>query len=165
MQVFKKTEYKGRQHEIMEAALRGCDVLVIAPTGMGKSLCFQVPALAEEHGLTLVVSPLLCESLSRSKVEEDIDVGVALMHDQIRSLKELGVKAEMLSSKTPKSVQNAVRPLSLPSLFRSSTHSPRRSSMIWSLDTLRIDCCISHLKGCRVRRSRRDWSLFIDRGS
>lgn len=45
----------------MEAAILGSDVLVIAPTGMGKSLCFQVPAVADDHGLTLVVSPLLCE--------------------------------------------------------------------------------------------------------
>lgn len=45
----------------MEAAILGADVLVIAPTGMGKSLCFQVPAVADDHGLTLVVSPLLCE--------------------------------------------------------------------------------------------------------
>lgn len=45
----------------MEAAIVGSDVLVIAPTGMGKSLCFQVPAVTDDHGLTLVVSPLLCE--------------------------------------------------------------------------------------------------------
>lgn len=57
-----KTEYKGKQEEIMKVALQGSDVLVIAPTGMGKSLCFQVPAVAEKHGLTVVVSPLLCES-------------------------------------------------------------------------------------------------------
>lgn len=61
-QVFHKTTYKGRQQEIMEASLLGSDILVIAPTGMGKSLCFQVPAVAEMHGLTLVVSPLLCAS-------------------------------------------------------------------------------------------------------
>lgn len=65
-QVFHKVEYKGRQQEIMEASLLGSDILVIAPTGMGKSLCFQVPAVAETHGLTLVVSPLLCETLPRS---------------------------------------------------------------------------------------------------
>lgn len=77
-QVFKKAQYKGHQESIMKAALLGCDVLVIAPTGMGKSLCFQVspllrsvrnamtephqqvPAIADPHGLTLVVSPLLC---------------------------------------------------------------------------------------------------------
>lgn len=45
----------------MTSALSGADILVIAPTGMGKSLCFQVPAVAVKHGMTLVVSPLLCE--------------------------------------------------------------------------------------------------------
>lgn len=49
----------------MQAALRGSDILVIAPTGMGKSLCFQVPAVAESHGLTLVLSPLLCKRVPR----------------------------------------------------------------------------------------------------
>lgn len=76
--VFGKTNFKGKQKEIMENAVKGrlarcvlptrskhgCpgqDILVVAPTGMGKSLCFQVPAVAEEHGLTLVVTPLICE--------------------------------------------------------------------------------------------------------
>jgi hypothetical protein len=60
---FKKSHYKGQQEAVMKAALEGIDILVIAPTGMGKSLCFQVPAVAEQHGLTIVVSPLLCNSL------------------------------------------------------------------------------------------------------
>lgn len=60
MQVFGKTQYKGQQQAIMQAAVDGLDVLVIAPTGMGKSLCFQVPAVADDHGLTLVVSPCEC---------------------------------------------------------------------------------------------------------
>lgn len=66
----------------MEAAVRGADVLVVAPTGMGKryamacyrwiiadqvrirerSLCFQVPAVADHHGITVVISPLLCKA-------------------------------------------------------------------------------------------------------
>lgn len=58
--VFKRQKYKGMQREVMQASLNGVDIVVIAPTGMGKSLCFQVPAIAEEHGMTIVVSPLLC---------------------------------------------------------------------------------------------------------
>ncbi|EIW59169.1 ATP-dependent DNA helicase [Trametes versicolor FP-101664 SS1] len=57
--VFGHSEFRGRQKEIVEAAVIGSDVLVIAPTGMGKSLCFQIPAVAAENGVTVVVSPLL----------------------------------------------------------------------------------------------------------
>lgn len=83
---FNKPSFRGRQKEIMEAAVHGADVLVVAPTGMGKryvisisiavgwhrklihlrsfgvgSLCFQVPAVADAHGITIVISPLLCK--------------------------------------------------------------------------------------------------------
>ncbi|TFY83193.1 hypothetical protein EWM64_g815 [Hericium alpestre] len=57
--IFGFSEYKGKQKEIFDAAMLGADVLVVAPTGMGKSLCFQVPAIADDHGVTVVVSPLL----------------------------------------------------------------------------------------------------------
>ncbi|ORY42443.1 P-loop containing nucleoside triphosphate hydrolase protein [Leucosporidium creatinivorum] len=89
--VFNKTDYKGRQKDIMEASLKGADILVIAPTGMGKSLCFQVPAVAERHGLTLVVSPLL-----------------SLMQDQIAALKRLEIPCAMLSSKTSPEEQKEI---------------------------------------------------------
>ncbi|KAJ6583974.1 ATP-dependent DNA helicase [Mycena vulgaris] len=64
---FGHSEYKGKQREIVEAAVRGADIFVLAPTGMGKSLCFQVPAVAETHGVTIVVSPLLEVSGLREK--------------------------------------------------------------------------------------------------
>ncbi|KAI9460272.1 ATP-dependent DNA helicase [Russula earlei] len=57
--MFGFTEYKGKQKEIFEAAINGEDVLVVAPTGMGKSICFQVPAIVQEYGITIVISPLL----------------------------------------------------------------------------------------------------------
>ncbi|KAM0789144.1 hypothetical protein ACM66B_003197 [Microbotryomycetes sp. NB124-2] len=85
---FMKEQYKGKQREIMAASLQGSDVLVIAPTGMGKSLCFQVPAIAENHGLTLVICPLL-----------------SLMNDQVNALQKLGVPCAMLSSKVDREEQ------------------------------------------------------------
>ncbi|KAH8918340.1 ATP-dependent DNA helicase [Atractiella rhizophila] len=81
--VFGKREYKGKQREIMLSTVKGHDILVVAPTGMGKSLCFQVPALVEPRGVTLVICPLL-----------------SLMLDQVNALKQLGINAEMWSSNT-----------------------------------------------------------------
>src|SRR2546429_6621777 len=73
-------EFRPGQREAVEAALTGRDSLVVMPTGGGKSLCYQLPALAD-HGLVVVVSPL-----------------IALMADQWRRLSEAGVRAAMLAS-------------------------------------------------------------------
>ena len=67
--------FRPMQREIIEAALGGRDVLAILPTGGGKSVCFQVPALMSE-GLALVVTPL-----------------VSLMKDQVQNLNARGIKA------------------------------------------------------------------------
>ncbi|MGE7368735.1 DNA helicase RecQ [Neorhizobium sp. NPDC001467] len=72
--------FRGQQEDVIRAVLQGRDALVLFPTGKGKSLCFQIPALCLQ-GLTIVVSPL-----------------VALMHDQVEDLKALGVAAACLSS-------------------------------------------------------------------
>lgn len=71
--------FKGSQKEIINAVLDQRDVLALLPTGGGKSLCFQVPALVRE-GICIVVSPL-----------------VALIHDQVENLKEKGIKAIALT--------------------------------------------------------------------
>ena len=73
------------QQEIVERTLRGEDLLVVLPTGSGKSLCFQIPALIRE-GLTIVVSPL-----------------IALMKDQIDTLKALDLPVECLHSSLSRS--------------------------------------------------------------
>src|SRR5438105_263459 len=73
-------EFRPGQREAVEAALKGRDSLVVMPTGGGKSLCYQLPALADQ-GLVLVVSPL-----------------IALMSDQWRRLQQAGVRASMLAS-------------------------------------------------------------------
>ncbi|KZT73960.1 ATP-dependent DNA helicase [Daedalea quercina L-15889] len=82
-ETFGHTEYKGKQKEVVEAAVQGADVFVLAPTGMGKSLCFQLPAIATPDGLTVVVSPLL-----------------ALMKNQVAKLHSLDVSVIALTSET-----------------------------------------------------------------
>ena len=72
--------FRGDQHEIIQHTLTGNDSLVLMPTGGGKSLCYQIPALILE-GITVVVSPL-----------------IALMQDQVSALIELGVKAAYINS-------------------------------------------------------------------
>jgi ATP-dependent DNA helicase RecQ len=74
------------QREIAEATLDGRDVVALLPTGGGKSLCYQLPALLEE-GLTLVVSPL-----------------IALMKDQVDALEANGIRATFLNSSIDSSV-------------------------------------------------------------
>ena len=78
--VFGHDHYRDGQSEIVNAIISGKDVLAIMPTGGGKSLCFQLPALTLK-GIVLVVSPL-----------------IALMRDQVSALKALGVNAGALTS-------------------------------------------------------------------
>ena len=78
--VFGFDGFRPGQEEIVEAVTAGENVLAIMPTGGGKSLCFQLPALMRE-GVTVVISPL-----------------IALMRDQVRSLQEVGVGAGALTS-------------------------------------------------------------------
>jgi ATP-dependent DNA helicase RecQ len=79
-EVFGFDDFRPGQEQAMDALLAGRNVLTVMPTGSGKSLCFQVPALVGE-GLTIVVSPL-----------------VALMHDQVAALQLVGVAAEAINS-------------------------------------------------------------------
>ncbi|MFI7483133.1 DNA helicase RecQ [Kocuria sp. M1R5S2] len=72
--------FRGQQAEIIEAVTGGEDALVLMPTGGGKSLCYQIPALVRE-GTGVVISPL-----------------IALMHDQVAALEQLGVRAAYLNS-------------------------------------------------------------------
>ncbi|WP_276166511.1 RecQ family ATP-dependent DNA helicase [Zobellia alginiliquefaciens] len=77
------TSFKGSQKKIIDAVLNKQDVLALLPTGGGKSVCFQVPAMAQE-GLCIVVSPL-----------------IALIQDQVESLKRKGIKAIALTGGIP----------------------------------------------------------------
>ncbi|MDX5319769.1 MAG: RecQ family ATP-dependent DNA helicase, partial [Bacteroidota bacterium] len=78
--VFGFSEFRGKQEEIIQHVLKGQDALAIMPTGAGKSLCYQVPALALD-GLCVVISPL-----------------IALMKDQVDALREQGVNARTFHS-------------------------------------------------------------------
>ena len=79
-EVFGYPAFRGHQAEIIEHVAGGGDALVLMPTGSGKSLCYQIPALLRE-GVGVVVSPL-----------------ISLMQDQVAALAELGVRAAFLNS-------------------------------------------------------------------
>jgi len=78
--VFGYTQFRGPQEDIVEHVSAGGDALVLMPTGGGKSLCYQIPALLRP-GVAIVVSPL-----------------IALMQDQVSALKEVGAAADFLNS-------------------------------------------------------------------
>jgi ATP-dependent DNA helicase RecQ len=83
-EVFGYPAFRGAQREIVDHVVAGGDALVLMPTGGGKSLCYQVPAIVRHRagqGVAVVVSPL-----------------IALMHDQVGALDELGVPAAFLNS-------------------------------------------------------------------
>src|SRR5205814_895573 len=78
--IFGFREFRPHQRAVCEAVVRSQDVLLVMPTGAGKSLCYQLPGLAL-GGTTLVISPLL-----------------ALIEDQVEKLKRLGLAAERIHS-------------------------------------------------------------------
>ena len=83
-EVFGYGEFRGLQRAIVEHTIASGDSLVLMPTGGGKSLCYQIPAIVRhraEQGVAIVVSPL-----------------IALMHDQVGALEEAGVHAAFLNS-------------------------------------------------------------------
>jgi ATP-dependent DNA helicase RecQ len=93
-EIFGYEQFRGPQAAIVDHVVAGGDALVLMPTGGGKSLCYQIPAIARQragHGVTVVVSPL-----------------IALMHDQVGALHEAGVEAEFLNSTLSGEQANAV---------------------------------------------------------
>lgn len=88
--VYGFNEFRGYQEEIITHVSSGGDAIVLMPTGGGKSLCYQLPALLRP-GVGIVISPL-----------------IALMKDQVRSLRELGINAAYLNSSLSKSNSDEV---------------------------------------------------------
>ncbi|MBY5537311.1 DNA helicase RecQ [Rhizobium leguminosarum] len=79
-QVYGYSSFRGKQQQVVEHVVSGGDAVVLFPTGAGKSLCFQIPALCRD-GVGIVVSPL-----------------IALMRDQVEAMKQLGIRAAALNS-------------------------------------------------------------------
>ncbi|MCB1510887.1 MAG: RecQ family ATP-dependent DNA helicase, partial [Hyphomicrobiaceae bacterium] len=88
--VFGYKSFRLHQERIVETVVDGGDALVLMPTGGGKSLCYQVPALVR-HGTGVVISPL-----------------IALMHDQVDALEQVGVRAAYLNSSLTRDEQTTV---------------------------------------------------------
>ncbi len=134
-EVFGFSEFRPGQKAILEAVLAGEDVLAIMPTGGGKSLCYQLPALLTE-GVTVVVSPL-----------------ISLMKDQVDSLVALGVPATFINSSLGENeMQNRLAALSAaeyrlvfvaPERFASTRFMDRLSALQVSLFAVDEAHCIS----------------------
>jgi len=115
---FGYSEFRHSQSAIIEALLKGQDALVLMPTGGGKSLCYQIPALIRT-GTAIIISPL-----------------IALMQDQVSALKQLGINAAFLNSsqdkKTQQEIEQALRRGEISLLYVA----PERLLMNYTLDML-----------------------------
>src|ERR1700761_2146808 len=116
--VFGYDAFRGLQQQVIEHVIGGGDALVLMPTGGGKSLCYQIPAMVRP-GVGLVVSPL-----------------IALMKDQVDALRQAGVRAAYLNSSLPpgeaRAVEEQLRDGALDLLYVA----PERLVMPHFLDTL-----------------------------
>lgn len=89
--IYGYSTFRGQQQAVVDHVVAGGDAVVLFPTGAGKSLCFQIPALCR-RGVGIVVSPL-----------------IALMRDQVEALKQLGIRAAALNSSLTRGEAIAVR--------------------------------------------------------
>ncbi len=119
--VFGFDAFRPGQGEIVEAVTAGRNVLAIMPTGGGKSLCFQLPALCRE-GVTVVISPL-----------------IALMRDQVRALREAGVEAGALTSGNTEDETDAVFAALNEGRLRLLYMAPRAAGLWWHPDAAAPD--------------------------
>jgi ATP-dependent DNA helicase RecQ len=118
-EIFGHESFRGLQEEAVDTLLAGGDALVVAPTGFGKSACYQVPALCRP-GTAIVVSPL-----------------IALMADQVAQLREAGVAADMLNSSLADEERRSVLQRLRGGQTRLLYVAPERLLMEGTLDLLR----------------------------
>lgn len=115
-------EFRPMQQEIIEAVPSGSDALVLMPTGGGKSLCYQIPALMME-GTAVVVSPL-----------------ISLMKDQVEALHANGIEAATLNSGIPVDEERRIRELCMSGKIRLLYISPERLmlELDWLAESMRV---------------------------
>lgn len=115
-------EFRPMQQEIIEAVTSGSDALVLMPTGGGKSLCYQIPALMME-GTAVVVSPL-----------------ISLMKDQVEALHANGIEAATLNSGIPVDEERRIRELCMSGKIRLLYISPERLmlELDWLAESMRV---------------------------
>ncbi len=122
-EVFGYSDFRGPQRAIVNHVIDGGDALVLMPTGGGKSLCYQIPAIARQnagHGVTIVISPL-----------------IALMHDQVGALHEAGVAAAFLNSTQSFETSSAIEKQMLREEFTLVYAAPERLNTPRMKDLLR----------------------------
>jgi len=106
------TSFRPRQEAIVQALDSGRDVCVVMPTGGGKSLCYQLPAVLDEKRTAVVISPL-----------------IALMQDQVAQLRQMGIPAIFLNSAVLRSDRRELEEKTLTGEFRLIYISPERAVM------------------------------------
>ena len=116
--VFGYESFRGNQEEIINSVIAGNNAMVLMPTGGGKSLCYQVPALAR-FGTAIVVSPL-----------------IALMKDQVDALIDKGVEAAYLNSALTHAQQNKIEELLVQGSLKILYVSPERMMSSYFLNLL-----------------------------
>jgi len=118
-QYFGYSTFRPLQKDIITDVIHNCDVLAVMPTGSGKSLCYQIPALLHPRKVTIVVSPL-----------------IALMKDQVDGLRQNGVNAACLNSSLSSSQQQEVKQQLVKSELSLLYVAPERLSQQYFLDFL-----------------------------
>jgi ATP-dependent DNA helicase RecQ len=112
--------FRPRQEEIVRALASGRDVCVVMPTGGGKSLCYQLPAVLQENRTAVVISPL-----------------IALMQDQVAQLRQMGISAVFLNSAVLESDRRELKQKAVAGEYRLMYVSPERALMEGTADWLR----------------------------